>query len=608
MVVTKTTPIEVQLAELHQLYETAPVGLALMDRDYRYLRINRQLADSHGVPAKDHIGRSIFDIVPEIAPELLEILERVFETGEPIRDRELTAQTGADHRCWLSSYYPIRAPDGTVEAVSAVVQEITAYKRVEEELRESETRYSVATASGSVGLWDWDLATDEIYVDPVLKHLLGYEDDEIRNHIDDWGSLVHPLDSDRVMREAEAHLAGKTPRYEVEHRMVHKDGSTRWFLARGIAMRKPNGEPYRMVGTDTCITEMKLAEQTIQENQKQLKEKALILAQVQDAVVTTDMDRRIQTWNKGAERIYGYAAEEVLGKPIDLIAFPEDKSVIETQVLKPFKKNGCFRGVVRNRTKAGEEVFIDLNLTLLRDENGSPIGQIGCSHDITEKRQLQEELLRIASSEQRKIGQELHDTIGQELVGLGFLVQNLIDSLTDERSEVVESAESIQSGIDRALSQIRALSRGFIPGEIEAAKLCDALADLTSRTAELGEVECRFVKCTDPVVDDDRTATHLYRIAQESVTNALKYGAANQIEVSLTRCENEICLLIEDDGCGFSEKERESGMGQRIMAFRAELMEANLEIDTEPGRGTRVVCTVPIDSSSSIENHGPNLT
>jgi PAS domain S-box-containing protein len=608
---TATTPVDVQLAELDQIYQTAPVGLALMDCKLRYLRVNEQLAKFHRLPAEDHIGLSIFDVIPEIAPKVESIIEATIESGEPILDQDVAAATDASRgeiRYWRSSYYPIKSDTGEVQAVSVVVQEITAFKRAEQKLRESETRYSMATASGSVGLWDWDLCTDEIYVDPVLKKLLGYEDDEIRNHIDDWGSHVHPDDAECVMREAQAHLAGKTPRYEVEHRMIHKDGSSRWFLARGIAMRGDDGEPYRMVGTDTCITDMKLAQQTIRDNQKQLKEKALILTQVQDAVVSTDMERRIQTWNKGAEQIYGYTAEEMIGKPIDLVVFPEDQSVIETQVLKPFRRKGFFRGVIRNRTKAGKEVFIDLNLTMLRDENGIPIGQIGCSHDITEKRAQQEDLLRIVSHEQRKIGQELHDTIGQELVGLGFLAQNLIDTLSEDESPELQSAQSLRAGLDRSLSQIRALSRGFIPDEIESSKLCDAIADLAHRTEELGDVDCRFTKCAAPLVDDDRIATHLYRIAQESVTNALTHASPERIDMSLTRDDHEICLVVEDDGKGFSENDRESGMGQRIMAFRAELIEADLEIETDSDKGTRVVGIVPTDRSLDPGNQETDLT
>ena len=124
---------------------------------------------------------------------------------------------------------------------------------------------------GRVGVWDWNLETNEIYVDPILKALLGYEDHEIRNELDDWGSYVHPDDQERVGAAAEAHLSGKTPTFEVEHRMAHRDGSIRWIIARGKAERNSKGEPVRVLGTDTDITDLKLAEQKLHEQLSELQ-------------------------------------------------------------------------------------------------------------------------------------------------------------------------------------------------------------------------------------------------------------------------------------------------------------------------------------------------
>ena len=151
-------------------------------------------------------------------------------------------------------------------------RKIEERKRAEESLRESEKRYLLATSAGRVGVWDWDLDTNEIYLDPMLKAFLGYEDHEIRNHIDDWGKRVHPADRERVMAEATKHLEGASLQYEIEHRMLHKDGSIRWFLARGTAMRDKSGKPYRMLGTDTDITERKQAEEALRKSYTEIEQ------------------------------------------------------------------------------------------------------------------------------------------------------------------------------------------------------------------------------------------------------------------------------------------------------------------------------------------------
>ena len=126
-------------------------------------------------------------------------------------------------------------------------------------------RHRRAAAAGGVGFWDWNLATGEIHVDPVLKEMLGYQDHEIRNHLDDWGRLVHPDDAAAVFEQAQAHIAGRTPAYEVEHRMVHRDGSIRWFLARGSLIRDEQGTPVGMTGSDTDITERKRSEEALRQ-------------------------------------------------------------------------------------------------------------------------------------------------------------------------------------------------------------------------------------------------------------------------------------------------------------------------------------------------------
>lgn len=154
----------------------------------------------------------------------------------------------------------LRNNQGEAMSLLGVTTDITRHKQVEATLRESEERYTRAVTAGRVGIWDWNLETNEIYLAPNLKAMLGYEDHEIRNHLDDWGNYVYPDDRELVMKAAEACLRGETPSYEVEHRMQHKDGSVRWFIARGIVIHDAAGKPIWLCGTDTDITERKRAE------------------------------------------------------------------------------------------------------------------------------------------------------------------------------------------------------------------------------------------------------------------------------------------------------------------------------------------------------------
>ena len=174
----------------------------------------------------------------------------------------------------------VTAPDAivatqlTLIAISLPLMVLAALlserRSTEQALRDGHSRYGLATIAGNVGVWDWNLVNNAIYVDPSLKNILGFADHEIANRLDDWGLRVHPDDGERVMAAAQAHIDGRVPAFEAAHRMVHRDGSIRWFLARGAIVDRQDGRAIRMIGTDTDITAQKDAEQALEEAKAEL--------------------------------------------------------------------------------------------------------------------------------------------------------------------------------------------------------------------------------------------------------------------------------------------------------------------------------------------------
>ena len=155
--------------------------------------------------------------------------------------------------------------------IGALLLQRSRGRRIQNALLDSQQRYTLASAAGAVGVWDWNFETNELFVDPGLKAILGFDDAEISTRPDDWGSRVHPQDLPVADAGVKNCIDGITDSYEIEHRMVHKDGSVKWMLSRGSALRGPNKNLRRLVGTKVDITERKLAEDAIRESQAVLE-------------------------------------------------------------------------------------------------------------------------------------------------------------------------------------------------------------------------------------------------------------------------------------------------------------------------------------------------
>jgi signal transduction histidine kinase len=215
------------------------------------------------------------------------------------------------------------------------------------------------------------------------------------------------------------------------------------------------------------------------------------------------------------------------------------------------------------------------------------------ARETAEREKLEQEMIEISEREQRRLGRDLHDGLCQHLLGTAFVGQALADSLVSTRHPESVVAVRLVGLVQQAIRLARGAARGLYPVGIEEDGLMRALEDFAASTSEIFGLSCRFV-CHSPVlIHNHATATHLYRVAQEAVSNAIKHGRATEISILPDESEKGILLAVTDDGNGFADAPPRDGMGLKIIADRAKMMGGQFAIAPQAQGGTQLSCWIP---------------
>lgn len=215
-------------------------------------------------------------------------------------------------------------------------------------------------------------------------------------------------------------------------------------------------------------------------------------------------------------------------------------------------------------------------------------------HEMSERERLGREILHISSGERARIGRDLHDSIGQRLVGVTFLAQALEESAAGGRVEpITEIANKIRAQVEDTIARTKFVVKGLLPVDIVDEGLTFAMEALVRETADITGIPCTFTNKTDFRCPDNTDATNLYRIVQEAVNNAYKHGQASRIDIELAHDGDDAVFTVRDDGKGIPRDIKSRGMGINIMRYRAELAGGSISINSDPETGTTVVCRVP---------------
>ena len=301
-------------------------------------------------------------------------------------------------------------------------------------------------------------------------------------------------------------------------------------------------------------------------------------------------DPRIIYINPAFARTTGYAAQQVVGQRLSALA---SLAKVHERLRAGWPEgNRVFEEISTYRTREGER-WGEWRVGPVQDKHGTNTHWLFIFRDITERRRLEKELLEISDRERRRIGQDLHDGLCQHLAGIELMSQVLEQKLGAKSKADAGRAADIARHVREAISQTRSLVRGLSPVTLESEGLASALQELAANTEKMFGVVCE-VECQGPVqVSAPATLTHLYRIAQEAVSNAIKHGKAKQVRVRLESSPARTVLKVTDNGSGIPEPApRSGGMGLRIMHYRASMIGGALSVQRDPAGGTTVTCSL----------------
>jgi two-component system, LuxR family, sensor kinase FixL len=341
-----------------------------------------------------------------------------------------------------------------------------------------------------------------------------------------------------------------------------------------------------------------------------------VLETVIEGIITIDERGVVEAINPAACRLFGYERDEVVGRNV--------------KILMPEPYQGEHDGYLRNYLETGQAKIIGIGREvsgLRKDGSVFPL-QLGVSEfhvggrrmfagvlrDITEQRRLEREILEIGAQEQRRIGQDLHDGLCQELTGITFALEVLGQKLAKRAAPETASIRKVGELVDQTIGHARALAHGLQPVTLDAAGLAAALRELAAKVENMFRVSCLFVSESDVLVHDNVVATHVFRIAQEAISNAVKHGKAKTIVLDLASSDGWLRLTVSDDGVGLDRTSGAGGgkgIGMQTMGYRARVVGGRLDVRPGERGGTVVVCTVPIrgvpGAGGTIERSDTNV-
>jgi two-component system CheB/CheR fusion protein len=378
----------------------------------------------------------------------------------------------------------------------------------------------------------------------------------------------------------------------MEERMMTIDGM-RWVAWSVNGLLDRDGTLVSLVCVGRDITDRRREEDLLRVSE-------FAISSATNAIAIADLDGRINSVNRAFLNAWGPTdPAEVIGRDIESLLAEGQYAPSAREELE---RRGRWSGERIARRSDGSAFHVHMTADIVKDKSGKPISLMASFVDMTERQEMEKLILEAGMAERRRIGHDLHDSLGQALTGVAFLSKTLESNLARQKLPQAPDAARIVRLVDESITLTRMLARGLQPVTLGAGGLLQALDTLAADTSELYRTSCTFDGHEDAGVDDEFVASHLYHIAEGAVSNVVRHARASNIAIRLARTpQGTIELSIADDGIGMNPEALASkGMGMRTMRYRASVIGGSLNIDSREGRGTVVACVFPQPDEDQI--------
>lgn len=530
--------------------------------------------------------------------------------GEEFRIQGLRA--GADD--YLAKPFTAR------DLLSRVASHIESHIR----RHESEERLNLALELGRMGTWDMDIGTEAMVWSPSEYELLGYEPEGCTASWEAWKSRIHPDDL-RLLLCSWERAQKNHEDLRMEYRVALPNGTIRWIEDKARFFYDSSGKAQRIIGASRNITTRKQTEERLRSGRDRLLEavkgqqvalresaaeaatQAELLDLANDAAFISNLENRISYWNRGAERLYGWTPEEAIGRNASELLQTEFP-VSYQEVLATLRSKGVWEGELQQTTRYGNRIAVASRWTYRRDANGNPIGWLEINSDLTLQKQAQEaarrlsaRILQVQDLERRKLARDLHDSLGQYLASVKI---NIRSSLRDIRSESARKILAEAVGlIEQCLTETRTISYLLHPPLLDETGLGSAIRWYVEGFAQRSGINVSL-NIPDRISRfSNEIETAIFRILQESLTNAHRHAKTDRVDVTIEVGQHTIALNVRDYGCGIPTErlrpflERNEGMGVGLGGMRERARELGgllLVTSMAPAAGTVVSVEIPI--------------